>query len=344
MQAVEAGHRQVEGSSNVRTLAAGRKFKPYDVANPDNAFDEHVIVEIEHEVVDQSYESIKNLAEYENRFMAIPATVPATPHQTAEQPRIDGTQIGIVAGPSGEEIHTDRYGRVKLWFPWDRKAKKDGSDTCWVRVAQNWAGPGYGSQVIPRIGMEVIVSYLDGDPDRPVILGLVPNKSQKVPYDLPGAMTKTVFRSQSHKAAGFNELSFEDDAGKEELFVHAQKDLNRVIKDNETTFVEMGDRSIHVKTGDETKTVESGNLSESIAQIRSAKANQIHATASAGKVGEGVISYTAQDLITLRVGAGQIIMTKEAIVISFGKSTITLTESIIDQVAGLIHLNKDAAG
>ncbi|MFP7675845.1 type VI secretion system tip protein TssI/VgrG, partial [Marivita sp. S0852] len=137
---------------------------------------------------------------------------------TTPRPRIDGTQVAIVAGPEGEEIHPDEYGRIKLWFPWDRRAAKDGTDTCWVRVTQNWAGAGWGGQVIPRIGMEVMVTYLDGDPDRPVVTGVVPNERQKVPYPLPEHKTKSVMRTQTHKAEGFNEISFEDATGGENMF------------------------------------------------------------------------------------------------------------------------------
>ena len=234
MQAEEAEHARVEGASNVRTLAAGARFTPYDVANPDNVFDPHVILAIEHEVLDASYESVANQPEYLNRFLALPADVPATPRRTTPQPRIDGTQVAIVAGPAGEEIHPDEYGRIKLWFPWDRRAKRDGTDTCWVRVTQNWAGAGWGSQIIPRIGMEVMVSYLDGDPDRPVVTGVVPNARQKVPYGLPEHKTKSVFRTNSHKAdyRGFNELSFEDLKGEEKIYLHAERDHELHIENN----------------------------------------------------------------------------------------------------------------
>ncbi|APX11587.1 type VI secretion system Vgr family protein [Tateyamaria omphalii] len=224
MQALEAEHARVEGASAVRTLAPGHRFTPYDVANPDTVFAPHTILSIVHEVTDTSYESVENQPEYLNRFLALPADVPATPQRTTPHPRIDGTQVAIVAGPEGEEIHPDEYGRIKLWFPWDRRAAKDGSDTCWVRVTQNWAGAGWGGQVIPRIGMEVMVSYLDGDPDRPVVTGVVPNERQKVPYELPANKTKSVMRTNSHKSSGHNEITFEDATGEEDMFFHAQKD------------------------------------------------------------------------------------------------------------------------
>ncbi|MBY5931494.1 type VI secretion system tip protein VgrG [Tateyamaria omphalii] len=230
MQASEADHRRVEGTSTARTLAAGGRFTPYDVANPANVFDQHVILAIKHDVTDASYETGGDQPDYTNRFLALPADVPATPHRATPRPRIDGTQVAIVAGPEGEEIHPDEYGRIKLWFPWDRRAARDGSDTCWVRVMQNWAGSGWGGQIIPRIGMEVMVTYLDGDPDRPVVTGVVPNSRQKVPYELPEHKTRSTFRTDSHKADGFNELRFEDKAGEEEIRVHAQQDINTIAR------------------------------------------------------------------------------------------------------------------
>jgi type VI secretion system secreted protein VgrG len=162
----------------------------------------------------------------------LPADLPATPHRDVVRPRVEGSQIAIIAGPAGEEIHCDDYGRVKVWFPWDREAKKDGSDTCWVRAVQNWAGTGWGGQIIPRIGMEALIFYENGDPDRPIIVGLSPNPQQKVPYELPANKTKSTFRTNTHKGKGFNELSFEDENGREEIYVHAQKDHTIHVENN----------------------------------------------------------------------------------------------------------------
>ncbi|ASY66746.1 VgrG protein (plasmid) [Sinorhizobium sojae CCBAU 05684] len=183
-------------------------------------------------VIDRSYETNANDPEYSNSFEAVAARVPLTPHRQTKRPRIEGTQVAIVAGPPGEEIHPDKYGRIKLWFPWDRKAKKDGSDTCWVRVAQSWGGGTWGAQIIPRIGMEVMVAFVDGDPDRPLVTGVVPNPANPVPYDLPANKTRMVLRSNTHKGQGFNEITFEDEAGRENQFFHAQKDqTTRVLND-----------------------------------------------------------------------------------------------------------------
>jgi type VI secretion system secreted protein VgrG len=241
MQAAEVDHEKIEGLSNVRTLSPARRFKPYDVANPSNLFEEHIILEIVHTARDRSYETNAGDPEYNNAFTAIPSRVPATPHRTTPRPRIDGTQIALVAGPEGEEIHPDEYGRIKLWFPWDRYAKKDGSDTCWVRVTQNWAGAGWGGQIIPRIGMEVMVMYLDGDPDRPVVTGVVPNPKQKVPYALPENKTKSVFRTNTHQSKNkkmMNEITFDDKERAEEIFIHGQKDMSVHIEHNESKIVD----------------------------------------------------------------------------------------------------------
>ncbi len=237
MQAEEADHEKVTGQSTVRVLEAGRRFTPYEEPHPEHVYEEHVITRIKHWVVDRSYETTENEPEYRNEFEAIPSRVPLTPHRSTKRPRIEGAQVAIVAGPAGEEIHTDKYGRIKVWFPWDRKAQKDGSDTCWVRVSQNWAGGQWGGQIIPRIGMEVMIAYIDGDPDRPLVTGVVPNPKNPTPYDLPANKTKSVFRTNTHKSKDpnqFNELSFEDEAGREEIYVHAQKDRNEKINNNHT--------------------------------------------------------------------------------------------------------------
>ncbi|MDK4706629.1 type VI secretion system tip protein TssI/VgrG, partial [Rhizobium sp. CNPSo 4062] len=238
MQASEADHNRVVGRSSSRILEAGRRFTPYEVAHPEHVYEEHVVVRATHYAVDPSYETNADQPEYTNEFEAVPSRVAMTPHRKTERPRIRGTQVAIVAGPSGEEIHPDQYGRIKLWYPWDRRAKKDGSDTCWVRVAQSWAGGTWGGQVIPRIGMEVMVAFIDGDPDRPLVTGVVPNPSNGVPYDLPANKTRMVLRSNTHKGTGFNEMTFEDDAGRENMFFHAQKDQTTRVRNDRTKRVD----------------------------------------------------------------------------------------------------------
>jgi type VI secretion system secreted protein VgrG len=233
IQAIEAEHDVTEAGSTARTLAPGQRFTPYEVARPEQVYEPHVVTRIAHEAEDTSYEAGGNPPRYSNWVVAIPARVPATPHRAAAGPRIDGVQIALVAGPPGEEIHTDQHGRVKLKFPWDRRAAGDGSDTCWVRVAQSWAGASWGTQLIPRVGMEVVVAFLEGDPDRPVIVGAVPNSVNRTPYRLPDNKTRMTIKSKTYKGAGFNELSFEDASGREEVYLHAQRDLTtNVLNDD----------------------------------------------------------------------------------------------------------------
>ncbi|MDE8753427.1 type VI secretion system tip protein VgrG [Pectobacterium polaris] len=153
------------------------------------------------------------------------------------KPMVDGPQIATVVGPAGEEIYCDQYGRVKLQFPWDRYGASDDQSSCWVRVSQGWAGGQYGLIAIPRIGHEVIVSFLEGDPDQPIVTGRTFHATNPSPYPLPANKTRTSLRTSTHKGAGFNELRFEDQAGQEEVFIHAQKDMNTVVLNNRSTTV-----------------------------------------------------------------------------------------------------------
>ncbi|MBA0158854.1 type VI secretion system tip protein VgrG [Pectobacterium versatile] len=148
------------------------------------------------------------------------------------KPMVDGPQIATVVGPAGEEIYCDQYGRVKLQFPWDRYGASNDQSSCWVRVSQGWAGGQYGMIAIPRIGHEVIVSFLEGDPDQPIVTGRTFHATNRPPYDLPAHKTRTVLRTETHQGEGFNELRFEDQAGQEEIYIHGQKDLNALVEND----------------------------------------------------------------------------------------------------------------
>ncbi|WGL28188.1 type VI secretion system tip protein TssI/VgrG [Pectobacterium brasiliense] len=162
------------------------------------------------------------------------------------KPMVDGPQIATVVGPAGEEIYCDEYGRIKLQFPWDRYGASDDQSSCWVRVSQGWAGGQYGMIAIPRIGHEVIVSFLEGDPDQPIVTGRTFHATNPSPYELPLHKTRMSIKSKTHKGGGFNELRFEDQAGQEEVFIHAQKDMNTVVLNNQSTLVE-NDQFSHIK-------------------------------------------------------------------------------------------------
>ncbi len=173
---------------------------------------------------------------YHNEFGVVKASTtwrarigsPEAPYK----PMVDGPQIAIVVGPEGEEIYCDEHGRVKLQFPWDRYGSSNDQSSCWVRVSQGWAGGQYGMMAIPRIGHEVIVSFLEGDPDQPIITGRTYHATNRPPYELPANKTRTVLRTETHQGEGFNELRFEDQAGQEEIYIHGQKDLNVLIEND----------------------------------------------------------------------------------------------------------------
>lgn len=170
---------------------------------------------------------------YRNTFRAIPAAVPFRPTRLTPKPIVEGAQTAIVTGPSGEEIYTDQYGRVKVQFPWDREGAYNEKTSCWIRVSQLWAGEGWGAMFIPRIGHEVIVDFLEGDPDRPIITGRVYNAKKMPPYGLDGEKTKSTIKSNSSKGGGgFNEYRFEDKKGSEEIYQHGQKDLTIVTNND----------------------------------------------------------------------------------------------------------------
>ncbi|HEJ9539877.1 TPA: type VI secretion system tip protein VgrG, partial [Proteus mirabilis] len=211
------------------------------------------------------------------------------------KPTADGDEVATVVGPPGEEIYVNEYGAVKVHFHWDRRGSADHSASCWVRVAMGWSGNGYGFSAVPRIGTQVLVSYLNGDIDRPIITGCTYDGRNAPPIKFPENKTQTTFRSQTHKGEGFNELRFEDAGGKQEVFLHAQKDMNtRVLHDRTThvlhDHVEVieNNQQMQVK-GSRTETIDKDN-SETVGQ---------HKKITVGKT----LSINVGEVIELRCGA-----------------------------------------
>ncbi|SDT12105.1 type VI secretion system Vgr family protein [Pseudomonas oryzae] len=168
---------------------------------------------------------------YRNRFLATPWDSPYRPPLAHAKPRLLGSQSAVVTGPKGEEIHCDQYGRVKVQFHWDREGQADDATSCWLRVSSSWAGDRYGGIAIPRVGMEVLVSFLEGDPDQPLVTGCLYHKEHVVPYDLPANKTRSVFKTLSTPGGGgYNELRIEDRQGQEQIYLHAQRDWDQNIE------------------------------------------------------------------------------------------------------------------
>ena len=168
---------------------------------------------------------------YRNHFTATPWDIPFRPALKHPKPKVLGSQTAVVTGPAGEEIHCDEYGRVKVQFHWDRDGQADDKTSCWLRVSSSWAGDRYGGIAIPRVGMEVLVTFLEGDPDQPLVTGCLYHKEHVVPYDLPANKTRSVFKTLSSPGGGgYNELRIEDRKGAEQIYVHAQRDWDENIE------------------------------------------------------------------------------------------------------------------
>jgi type VI secretion system secreted protein VgrG len=245
----------LHGTSPLRHLASGTAFSlTRHPADPFNG--KYVLMAVTHRAERRGYE---------NSFAAFPAAVPFRPARRTRRPRIAGAQTAIVVGPADKEIWTDRYGRIKVQFHWDRLGRNDENSSCWVRVAQAWSGKSWGAFTLPRIGQEVVVSFLEGDPDRPLVTGCVYNGDNPVPYALPENQTRTTIKTQSSpKAVGFNELRFEDKKDSEEVFLQAQKDLNVVVLNNAAETVKK-DRTVTVEEGNDVFTVSKGDWTTSVA-------------------------------------------------------------------------------
>jgi type VI secretion system secreted protein VgrG len=218
------------GRSNAVGFAAGRVFRLGDHPNAALAQQKFVLVRVVHEAEEAGDpESLSHA--YFNRFECIPSERPFRPALRTPRPRVHGVQTGVVVGRVQDEVYTDQFGRVRVKFQRDRHSPDDEHASCWIRVAQVWAGPGYGAMVIPRVGMEVVVSFVDGNPDCPLVTGCVYNGASMPPYALPGELSKSTFKTNSTPGGdGFNELRIEDAQGSEQIFVHAQRRMDLRVR------------------------------------------------------------------------------------------------------------------
>ncbi len=250
MELEEVAAHTARGSSACRSFSPGFSF----TRQGDRKY---LLTSVTHTVdIRGIYErgTIRDGTKYSNTFTCIPASVPFHPPRTTPMPSLHGPQTAVVVGTSGEEIDTDEYGRVKVQFPWDRVGEKNEKSSCWVRVAQPIAGNGWGGQFIPRIGQEVVVSFLEGDPDQPLVTGVVYNGTNKPPFALPDNKTQSGLRTRSAKQGAettCHELRFEDKKDVEEIYFHSERDFKRVVENNDSLEVgftkkEDGNREVKV--------------------------------------------------------------------------------------------------
>lgn len=225
-------------ATNARGIAVGALFALEKCPRPDQNR-EHLVLASSYDLEFSDYEGMPHGegSSCKCSFVAMSSAQQFRPRRLTPKPFVQGPQTAVVVGPAGDQIYTDKYGRVKVQFHWDRRGKKDENSSCWIRVSHPWAGKGWGSVATPRIGQEVIVDFLEGDPDQPIITGRVYNAEQVPPFGFPAGAVISGVKSDTHKGAGYNEMSFDDTAGTEKITIHGQFDMNSTIEHDQTLTV-----------------------------------------------------------------------------------------------------------
>ncbi|PTU76587.1 type VI secretion system tip protein TssI/VgrG, partial [Pseudomonas mangrovi] len=240
IEAIQTQFERVQLRGKVRGVGAGHLFKLTNYPREDQNR-EYLVISASYQIAQESAESGRGGGDqFNSSLVCIEATQPYRLLPMTVRPIVQGPQTAMVVGPQGEEIWTDQYGRVKVHFYWDRHDQSNENSSCWIRVSQYWAGKNWGAIHVPRIGQEVIVSFLEGDPDRPIITGRVYNAEQTVPYELPANATQSGIKSRSSKGgtpANFNEIRMEDKKGAEQLYIHAERNQDIVVENDESHFV-----------------------------------------------------------------------------------------------------------
>jgi len=360
-EALQVDERTCTGEGNPSGMATGGLFT-LDAFPETEVNTEYLVVESELEMESQDFpldqmfggEAVSDRGRrgFKVRFSVIPSQVPFRPARKTPRPVIGGPHTAVVVGKQGEEIWTDEYGRIKVQFHWDRLGRKDENSTCWLRVSQSWAGTQWGSIFIPRIGQEVMVQFLEGDPDRPVVTGCLYNADMMPPYGLPANMTQSGIKTRSTKDGtdeNFNELRFEDKKGEEEIYVHAERDFSRVVENNDTLKVgfdkmedgnqtidiyndrtvtlDQGNDTLQVKTGDRTVLIDTGNSNLTIG------------TGDRTEDVKGNDSLTIRDgnhTTTVQSGNDALVVSRgdHSVKVNAGKSTIEAANEIELKVGG----------
>jgi type VI secretion system secreted protein VgrG len=305
MEEEEVPHVNATGEGNCRSFVPGFRFDLTESDREDqNAT--YVLTSVTHTAFETGSFSDTGETSYNNFFTCIPVSVPFRPPRVTPRPLVQGTQTAIVVGPKGEEIFTDKFGRVKVRFHWDRDTKRPPEEkSCWIRVSHPWAGKGWGSVSIPRIGQEVIVDFLEGDPDQPIITGRVYNAEQMPPYGLPAGGVVSGLKSNSTKGGGgYNEMSMNDTKGRELITVHAQYDMDSTVEHDDRQTVH-NNRTINVD-GTHTETiVKDTTINVTDGKESNTVKNEILVTSQTKH-----IYLTAETEIKLEVGASKLHMFK----------------------------------
>jgi type VI secretion system secreted protein VgrG len=353
IQELQVRHETLRGQATALGLCAGSTFSLEDHPRDDQNR-EYLLTSVSYEIDAGEFETSRGASGKQNwscNLTAIPSSQPFRPARITPKPLIQGVQTALVVGPSGDEIHTDDKARVKVQFHWDRYGNHDENSSCWIRVSQPWAGKGWGSQATPRIDQEVIVEFLEGDPDRPIITGRVYNGDQTPPY-ADGQGVVAGMKSQTHQGSGFNEMSMDDTAGSEKITVHAQFDMNTTVENNQTDVVHNNreatvdvddketigsNQKISVGADQETSITANQKLTVGADQTNKISANQ--KTDVGGKVdttigGKETVNVGADQSIT--VGAGRKVSVSAA-------DELTVGASLKINASGAIEISSGAS-
>jgi type VI secretion system secreted protein VgrG len=328
LEGEEANYDIVSGVSGCKTFSPGYCFKLTEHPTCESEKGKsYLLTTVAHSASQPgAYTSGGEESSYSNSFSCISRDRLFRPAQITHVPNLASVQTAMVVGPSGEEIHTDEFGRVKVRFHWDRKPLDGENHSCWIRVSQGHGGRGFGGMDIPRVGEEVIVSFIEGDLDRPIITGRVYNKESMPPFKLPDEKTRSGLKSKTYKGTGFNELSMDDQPNKQQLRIHAERDMDSTVKRNRKTNVNVNDTSIvggnrtttiqknetlDVKEGNVATTVSKGNDTLKVTM------GNITIEAPAGKysVSAKDVEITGTVSVKLVCGASTIEMTPASITI-----------------------------
>ena len=320
MEETEAQHDTISGAGTYRTFSPSRSFTVGSHANRSEVGRRYALTKVQHmATVGDSYKTNDSSEGYvyENRFEGLPAETIFRPQRKTPLPIVEGPQTAVVVGPPGEEIYPDKHGRVKVQFHWDRYGQKNENSSCWIRVSQVHAGKGWGGMDLPRIGEEVIVDFIEGDPDNPIITGRVYNGEKKPPFALPGEMTRSGLKTDTHKGSGSNEMTMDDTAGQEQIRTNAQYNMDTTVGNNQTLIVNV-DRTEEIGNNDAlTVGVDS---TENVGNDKAVKVgNNMHVN-----VGNKLV-MNAGSSITLKCGASKIHMNSGGV--------ITITGTIITTAA-----------
>lgn len=365
----EAGALTASGTSHVPQLLPGGKFTLVLPSAPEDGTS-YAIASVRHEASDVLHfnRSPGELPTYANRFACVSAARPYRPPRVTPRPQMRGPHTAPVVGPSGEEIHTDEHGRVKLRLFWDRDGTENEEGTAWVPVVQPLAGRGWGMFALPRIGMEAVVEFLYGDPDRPVVTGCIPGSEAKPPFPLPDEKTRTGLRTRSSPggdAGTFNELRFDDKKDNEQVFLQAQKDFERLVKNDDRlevqrdrtvtvkrdlkSTVEEGDVTFTLKAGKRTTEIKKGDdtlkLGEGKGTLQIDKGDlsvKLGAGDGSVKADAGTLAFEAAKSITLKVGSSSVEISSSGVTIKAGSNQVALSASGVDVKGMKVSLQGEA--